>query len=94
MRIIGHGRKKPFAVKLVDVPGMKGITNDEKVLNYELHICACGLSKHKPFCDGSHSHVAAEDDAKLFSYTEENKPEEVNVKRKDGSDVRVIDRYE
>jgi len=28
--------------------------SNSKLLDYEIHICACGLSQNKPFCDGSH----------------------------------------
>ena len=50
-RIIVHERDHPYAVKLGDLAGFKNLTNDEKLLKYEVHICACGLSKNKPFCD-------------------------------------------
>mgnify|MGYP001626249712 CR=1 FL=1 len=69
MRLVKHGRDHPFAVKLGDLPGFAGIAGDaEKAKNYEVHICACGLSKHKPFCDGSHMHAKNEEAGKVFAY--------------------------
>ncbi len=38
-RIVLHERDKPYIVKV-----------GEK----ELHLCACGLSENKPYCDGHH----------------------------------------
>ena len=29
-------------------------TKFPKAPSFRLYICACGLSKNKPFCDGSH----------------------------------------
>ncbi len=31
-------------------------------------ICGCGLSKNKPFCDGSHKKTRDEDPAELYAY--------------------------
>lgn len=36
-----------------------------------LEICQCGLSRNKPFCDGSHEKVRGEDHDKLYVYNEE-----------------------
>ena len=33
-----------------------------------LYICACGLSKNKPFCDGSHRKTKDEDAADVYVY--------------------------
>ncbi len=71
MRIIRHDRKKPFVVKLGELPGIGGLTSDPKIHNYEIHLCACGLSKHKPFCDGSHAKVQNEEEGKLYAYDED-----------------------
>jgi len=31
-------------------------------------ICMCGLSKNKPFCDGSHKLCGDEEEGKLYKY--------------------------
>ncbi|MGC8628593.1 MAG: CDGSH iron-sulfur domain-containing protein [Candidatus Micrarchaeia archaeon] len=67
MRVIKHGRDKPFVVKLGDLPQLKGKL-DQSFANTELHICACGLSKHKPFCDGSHRFAQNEEKNEIAVY--------------------------
>ncbi len=31
-------------------------------------ICACGLSKNQPFCDGSHKQASGEEVGKVYEY--------------------------
>jgi CDGSH-type Zn-finger protein len=40
-------------------------------------ICACGLSKNQPFCDGSHKRVADEEDGKVYEYESEGHRTEI-----------------
>ncbi len=67
-RIVRHDAKRPFVVKLRDIPGVDKLTSDEKILNLQLHVCACGLSNHKPFCDGSHARTLEEKDGEIYTY--------------------------
>jgi len=38
-----------------------------------LYICACGLSKNKPFCDGSHRKTRDEAAGELYVYDDEGR---------------------
>ena len=38
-RLVLHERNRPYVVKVGD---------------QELHLCGCGLSANKPYCDGTH----------------------------------------
>ncbi|MGC8645610.1 MAG: CDGSH iron-sulfur domain-containing protein [Thermoplasmata archaeon] len=69
MRIVTHERTGPYRIKIKDVPGAEKIDDKSKLLEYEIHICGCGLSHDKPFCDGSHRITRDEDPAKLYAYT-------------------------
>ncbi len=50
----------PLTVKgcftLIGADG-KEIHLDENAKNHGIHLCICGRSKHKPFCDGSHNKI-------------------------------------
>lgn len=39
-----------------------------KVEQSPAFICACGLSKNAPYCDGSHKQTHDEDDSKTYLY--------------------------
>ncbi|MEM0127830.1 MAG: CDGSH iron-sulfur domain-containing protein [Thermoplasmatales archaeon] len=69
MRIVTHERTGPYKIKIKDVPGADKIDDKSKLLEYEIHICGCGLSHDKPFCDGSHRITRDEDPSKIYVYT-------------------------
>ncbi len=48
------------------MPGAEKIDDKSKLLEYEINICGCGLSKDKPFFDGSHKITRDEDENKVY----------------------------
>ncbi len=54
-RIVLHERNRPYSIK---------VGEEEK------HICACGLSEDKPYCDGHHKQTLDEKDG-IFIYDSE-----------------------
>ena len=53
-RIVRHERNSPYEVaEGTELP---------------IYICACGLSKNKPFCDGSHKKTRDENPADVYLY--------------------------
>ena len=39
-----------------------------------IYICGCGLSKNKPYCDGSHKKTRAEAAGEVYEYDENGNP--------------------
>ena len=39
------------------------------------HICMCGLSNKKPFCDGAHRQTHTEEEGKCYKYEEGQRKE-------------------
>lgn len=42
---------------------------------FPLYICACGLSRNKPYCDGSHKQTQGEDAGGIYAYGNEGRVE-------------------
>ncbi|MFQ5761423.1 MAG: CDGSH iron-sulfur domain-containing protein [Candidatus Bathyarchaeia archaeon] len=52
-RLVKHERNKPYIIEKGDFP---------------IYICACGLSRNKPYCDGSHKAARDETPGELYLY--------------------------
>ncbi len=60
---------------------MARLVKHEQNLPYEIpegtelpvYICACGLSKTKPFCDGSHRRTKDENAGEIYVYDENSR---------------------
>lgn len=46
--------------------------------NESVWICACGLSKNQPFCDGAHKKVLDELEDKIYEYDEHGHRQDIN----------------
>lgn len=57
-RLIRHDRAQPYQLKPEDV-------------QEAVYLCACGLSRNKPFCDGSHKRTRGEEEGALYLYDAE-----------------------
>ncbi len=58
-RMVRHDRSRPYEVKAKDGESFR--------------ICACGLSRNEPFCDGSHRRTADELPGELYAYDEDGR---------------------
>lgn len=58
-RIIRHVAAAPVKVEPSDKP---------------IFVCACGLTKNFPLCDGSHKVARAEEAGKLYVYGDDRQP--------------------
>jgi len=61
-RLVIHDKSTPFA-----------IAKEELKDKGKLYICACGLSKNKPYCDGSHKRCADEQPNEWYVYDDKNR---------------------
>ncbi|MBF6570904.1 MAG: CDGSH iron-sulfur domain-containing protein [Candidatus Binataceae bacterium] len=54
-RLVKHEKSIPYEISAAELP---------------IYICGCGLSRNKPFCDGSHKKTRDEDAAEVYIYDE------------------------
>jgi CDGSH iron-sulfur domain-containing protein 3 len=75
-RPVNHGARQHAAPGKTEEIAMARLVEHERNKPYEiaegtelpLYICACGLSKNKPFCDGSHKRTRDEEGSALYCY--------------------------
>ena len=64
-RVVKHEEKLPMEIK---------VGGESK------WVCMCGLSKNKPFCDGSHKQTEGEGEGKLYKYKDGKRVEVKNFR--------------
>jgi CDGSH-type Zn-finger protein len=71
-RIILHEKMHSYKVKLRDLaPELERLTSDERILDMQVKLCGCGLSKRKPICDESHHMIQGEKPGAIYAYDSE-----------------------
>jgi CDGSH-type Zn-finger protein len=73
-RIINSERRRPY---LIQIGGQN------------VAICACGLSKNKPYCDGTHKITRDEEAGKIYAYDEQRNRIVVQVTDENGNTVTL-----
>ena len=63
-RIVKYEENKPIEVK---------VSGESK------WICGCGITKNKPFCDGSHKECSGEEEGKVYKYENGKRTEVKNI---------------
>ena len=59
-RLVKHEQNGPYEIAKGEFP---------------LYICACGLSKNKPYCDGSHKQTQGESSGEIYVYGDDGRVE-------------------
>jgi CDGSH-type Zn-finger protein len=73
-RVVRCDRSRPY---LIQVGGQN------------VAICACGLSKNKPYCDGTHKITRDEEAGKIYAYNEQRTRIVVQVTDENGNTVTL-----
>lgn len=73
-RVIRSERNRPY---LIQIGGQN------------VAICACGLSKNKPYCDGTHKITRDEEEGKLYAYDKNRNRVVVQVLDEQGNSVNL-----
>lgn len=59
-RLVKHEKNAPYRI-------------EEGQAKFPIAVCACGLSKNKPYCDGSHKKARDEEPNQLYVYDDQGR---------------------
>ncbi len=77
-RYVRHDRNRPYVIQVGDK-------------NFAL--CACGLSKNKPYCDGTHKITWDEEADTFYGYDEQNDRVRVQLLDENGNPISLPSQY-
>lgn len=77
-RYVRHDRNRPYVIQVGD----KNVA-----------ICACGLSKNKPYCDGTHKITRDEEAEGLYAYDEQTNRVKVQLLDENGNPITPPSEY-
>lgn len=77
-RLVRHDRNRPYTIQV------EGKT---------IALCACGLSKNKPYCDGSHRQTWDEEEGNLYAYDENRQRIRVQLLDETGNPITPPSEY-